>query len=388
MSLSDSFNTAIAKRNLFKKDDRLIVAASGGLDSTVLCELCRQNNFHFEIAHCNFQLRGPESDRDETFTRELANKYNVPFHIIKFDTAAYATTQKISIQEAARKLRYDWFRSLTQPGSALILTAHHADDNSETILMNFTRGTGLQGLKGIPAVHDYIRRPLLDFTRKELKNFADEHRLDFVEDSSNESTKYTRNLFRHEVLPLIRQVYPAVSENLVDNARRFAEVNSLYEMMLTDLKKKLIIKKDNEIHIPILKLLSYKNRALVFEILRPYGFSEKQLDEVGKLAVSDSGKFINASEQPYRLIRHRHWFIIAPTQSAEPAAHYIIDRAGSYKFEYLTLSITTTEASQSPVSSDPATVMIDAAAAQFPLLLRKWKTGDYFYPLGMKKKKN
>ncbi|MES1159600.1 MAG: tRNA lysidine(34) synthetase TilS, partial [Bacteroidota bacterium] len=209
MDLLSSFWNFIATEHLFGEKDRLLVAVSGGMDSVVLCECCHQSGLDFVIAHCNFQLRGDESDRDETFVRQLANKYNRELLVRRMDTKAYADQHRLSIQVAARELRYNWFREITArhadpQSSALqwILTAHHLDDNIETLLMNFFKGTGIAGLRGILPRQGNVVRPLLFAGKEQLSDFAQQHQLSWVEDSSNASDKYTRNYFRHRVIPL------------------------------------------------------------------------------------------------------------------------------------------------------------------------------------------
>jgi tRNA(Ile)-lysidine synthase len=391
MKLLQQFQQAILSGNLFSAKDRLLLAVSGGIDSVVLCELCRQSGYSFTIAHCNFQLRGEESERDERFVKELGNKYDVKVWIRKFDTEKYATDRKVSMQVAARELRYEWFEYLitTEKTADHILTAHHGDDNAETVLMNFSRGTGLHGLTGIPASSGHIRRPLLEFSRKDIVDFATENKLAFVEDSSNQSSKYTRNLFRNEIIPLIEKVYPQVKENLQDNIRRFTEIEKLYQFATGELIKKLSKKKGNEVHIPVKQLLSYQNRALIFEIITAYGFTERQVDEVLKLAESDSGKYVQSPANNFRIIRHRHWFIISPVQSEESSTIVIDEKDKAVLFSLGNLELSTLPgqlpATFSTVSNKIAS--LDAKGLNFPLLLRKWKQGDYFYPLGMKKKK-
>lgn len=403
MNLLASFQKVVKEKNLFSSKDRLILAVSGGIDSVVLCELCKQAGLDFVIAHCNFQLRGGESERDELFVKQLGEKYKVQVEVKRFDTEKYASENKISIQEAARELRYGWFRELIGnrqqakgkngnyqlPIANWLLTAHHADDNIETVLMNFFRGTGLHGLTGIPAKGDallsFVRRPMLDFSREEIVQFAKEYQLDFVEDSSNQSIKYTRNFFRHEIIPAISKVYPRVKENLESNIGRFKEIEKLYQLSVGEIKKKLYKGKNNEVHIPVRQLMGFNSRALIYEIISAFGFSEKQVDEVVKLSESDSGKYIQSAT--FRIIRHRHWFIVSPVV-AEHSENIIIEEATGNvqwaigKLEFKKMSIANC---QLPTANSVA--CLDAKEITFPLLLRKWKTGDYFYPLGMKKKK-
>src|SRR4030095_14880734 len=210
---------------------------------------------------------------------------------------------------------------------------HHANDNVETVLMNFCRGTWLHGLTGIPVSYGNIRRPLLAFTKDELMLFAKENKLEFVEDSSNLSSKYTRNLFRNEIIPAISQVYPQVNENLNDNINRFKEIEKLFKLAVAAIKKKLLKQKGSEWHIPVKQLIGYHNRALIYEIISDFGFTEKQIDEVIKLAESDSGKYIDSPASDYRIIRHRHWFIISPVNSLESGMIIIEEKDKTIIFE-------------------------------------------------------
>jgi tRNA(Ile)-lysidine synthase len=392
MSLLEKFKATVREKNLFTTGDHLLLAVSGGVDSVVLCELCHQAGFPFSIAHCNFQLRGAESDRDETLVTNLSQKYGVEVLVKRFETEAYAIEQKLSIQEAARELRYDWFRDLIDKTShedpfSHLLTAHHADDNNETLLMNFFRGTGLHGLTGIPEINGNIRRPLLSFTKEELMNFAREYQLPFAEDSSNQSSKYTRNFFRNELIPSISKVFPQVNQNLQDNISRLKETEKLYQYAVNDLKKKLCRYKGTEVHIPVKQLLQVNSKALIYEIIREYGFGEKQVEELIKLTASDSGKYMDAPGGGYRIIKHRHWLIISPAPSlmTTTIAVNITDDTILFESGELKLKPSDHNGQLPPAALNEA--WLDSRQLTYPLILRKWKTGDYFYPLGMKKKK-
>ena len=414
MNLLQRYQEFIKKGHLFLPTDKLLLAVSGGVDSVVLCELCKQAGYDFMIVHCNFQLRGEESVRDEKFVNELGEKYKVEVKVKKFDTEKFTEENKLSIQEAARDLRYKWFFYLwqsetlgnnintiekdntpgwhTQATRSFVLTAHHADDNIETLLMNFFRGTGLHGLTGIPisgpsTALAYIKRPLLSFSKKELIEFANENKLEFVEDSSNLTTKYTRNLFRHEIIPAISKVYPQVNENLTDNISRFKEIEKLYKIAVSDIKRKLVKEKGTEWHIPVKQLMVYNNRALIYEIIADFGFTEKQIDEVIKLAESDSGKYLDSPTFNYRLIKHRHWFIISPINSAESKIMIIEEKDKGVPFEEGVIEVEKLKTTNHQPQTSSNIACLDSKEINFPLILRKWKTGDYFYPLGMKKKK-
>ena len=413
MNLLQRFQDFIKQNNLFLPKDKLLLAVSGGVDSVSLCELCKQAGYDFSIAHCNFRLRDKESERDKEFVAALAKNYGVEFFLDEFDTEQYAEKNKISIQEAARELRYSWFAELIGnrqyamgkeklstgdndcqlPIANCLLTAHHADDNIETLLMNFCRGTGLNGLTGIP-VHPSSKlcRPLIGFWKEELIEFAKQNKLRFVEDSSNASSKYARNLFRNEIIPLITKVYPQARENLLDNINRFKEIKELYNLSVKEFKRKLLKAKGNEIHIPIKQLMGYKNRAIIFEIISDFGFTEKHIDEVIKLAESENGKYIQSPGSSSRIIKFRNWLIISNDQPSvsdtiviEKDVKNVQCSPDSYREFNLQFSIS--EASGIKLQTSSSIASLDSDLISFPLVLRKWKQGDYFYPLGMKKKK-
>jgi len=386
MDLLQQFKKHIQTGNLFHEKDKLLLAVSGGVDSVVLCELCRQAGYDFAIAHCNFQLRDADSERDEKFVSELANKYKVDFHVVRFDTKDFAKERKISTQEAARELRYGWFEEIRKKnGYQYILIAHHADDNIETVLMNFFRGTGIKGIRGIETKHGFIVRPLLFAHRSELEEFLQANKLDFVADYTNQQDDYTRNYFRNQVIPFIEKTFPEVNENILSNISRFREVELLYQQAVDQHKKKLMENKGNEIHIPVLKLKKAEPlHSIVYEIIKEYGFSSSQTDEVITLLDSESGKYVPSSS--HRIIKNRKWLIIAPND-AEKTDIIIIDGPGNWQFATGNLQIETTPTVNHQRSTDNSLACLDADEIKFPLLLRKWKQGDYFYPLGMKKKK-
>lgn len=384
MQLLEAFKDFVKREALFAPTESLLVAVSGGLDSVVLCELCLRAGYDFTMAHANFQLRGEESRRDELFVRGLGEKYGKPVLVQHFDTARYAEDNKCSIQVAARELRYNWFNELH---TGAILTAHHQDDNIETLLMNFFKGTGVAGLRAILPRQGKIVRPLLFATREMLHQWAMQEQLAWVEDSSNASDKYTRNFFRHQILPLIEGVYPGVRQNLGDNILRFREIETLYQEAIAGHKKKLLVQKGEEVHIPVLKLKKSRPlHTLIYEIIHPLGFSPRQVPEVVGLLDSSSGKYIASGT--HRILKDRSWLIISPLVPT-PADNILIEApegvvsyaGGELRFQLLEGTGT------DKASADATEAWLDASAIQFPLLLRKWRPGDYFYPLGMRKKK-
>ena len=402
MNLLKEFEQYIKQQNLFNTKDKLLLAVSGGVDSVVLCELCRRAGFDFFIAHCNFQLRAAESERDENFVRELGKKYAVEVFVKKFDTEKYAADNKCSIQVAARELRYAWFDEILndvknnfvsktgkQPATVVwLLTAHHANDNIETLLLNFFKGTGISGLHGILPKQKNICRPLLFAKKETLLAFANENQLPFVEDSSNASNKYARNYFRNELIPGLQKVFPQVEENLLDNIERFSEIEVAYLQFINQQKKGLMENKGNEVHIPVLKLLKAKPlKSIVFEIIKDFGFTAHQTGEVIGLLTSESGKYIPSAS--HRIIKNRNWLIISPYKSTEAINILVEETSKKIKFQPGTISfdIITSDKFSGHIQTANYIAQLDAGEIKFPLLLRKWKAGDYFYPLGMNRKK-
>ncbi len=405
----EKFTAYIKKENLFNPAGHLLLAVSGGVDSVALCELCSMAGYTFSIAHCNFRLRGTDSDRDEAFVRSLAKKYGVEIFVKGFDTADIAKASKKSIEETARDLRYEWFHQLIEdsknfnspniqhPTSNLqhefsyIVTAHHADDNMETVMMNFFRGTGIRGLHGIQPIVGRVVRPLLYIRRAELEAFVEEKGLEFVTDHTNAENIYTRNFFRNEVIPLVQSHFPEASENLIRNIQRFSEAEILYNQAIELYKRKLLEIKGNEVHISVLKLAKQSPlQTILFELIRDYGFTAHQTDMVLGLLNSESGKYVQSAT--HRIIRNRKWLIIVPNQQ-ELQQHLLIESADTeLSFAGGTLT-TKTIFFSAPAGADQLkqqdahTALVDQASISFPLLLRPWKPGDYFYPLGMNKKK-
>lgn len=391
MNLTQQFQDYIRSQKLFVQSDRLLLAVSGGVDSVVLCELCRQAGFDFSIAHCNFKLRAEESDADEIFVQALAQHYQVPFFVKKFDTHDYCEANNLGTQEAARILRYDWFKELLAQmkqgtnKACWLLTAHHADDNTETILMNFFKGAGIAGLKGILPKAGVIVRPLLFAKKETLLSFAHSQGLAFREDASNATDHYTRNFFRHNIIPLLQNIYPQATENLQANASRFRDIQVIYDEAIKKTTEKLVVKQKGTVHIPVLKLLNTGAwRTVLWEILKPCHFSAQQAEAAAKLVDSDSGKFVQSAT--HRLLRNRRWLILSPLQDAQDEIIVIEEAAQEIHFAGGSISMLAKSAPP-PINPDASLACLDRRAIQFPLLLRKWKKGDYFYPLGMKKKK-
>ncbi len=393
-TLVQLFKKNVEKEKLFQRNDLLLLAVSGGVDSVVLCELCLQSGFHFLIAHCNFQLRGEESHRDEQFVQSLAERYGVRLFVSRFDTTDYVVRHKVSVQVAARELRYEWFEELriklsaeTQ-GTVWIVTAHHADDNVETVLMNFIKGTGVSGLRGMLPKANNIIRPLLFARKQELIDYAITRRLNHVEDSSNESEKYSRNFIRHRIFPAIQEIYPSAGANILANIERFREIEVVYDEAIEGYKKRLLEKRGDDTYISVLKLSKiHPLKAVLFEIIRAYNFSSKQIPEVTKLLYAETGKYIQSPT--HRILRDRKWLIFSLIRTnggeiilIEKGETEVFFEEGKLRFSMEQMN---QEGLQLPSVSGVA--WLNAKEIEFPLILRRWREGDYFYPLGMKKKK-
>lgn len=387
MNLAKLFQEYIRQHQLFMIKDKLLLAMSGGVDSVALCHLCKEAGFSFAIAHCNFQLRGAESDRDEKFVKSLAEKMGVVSYVKTFETEKIASQQKRGIEETARDLRYEWFYELQiENHYQYILTAHHADDNVETSVMHFFRGTGINGLRGMLPKNGKIVRPLLFARKQELLNYASLYQLDFVTDATNADEKFTRNFFRNKVLPLIESVYPAAAKNLINNTERFTDVALLYQQAIDLHKKNLIEQKGRIFQIPVLKLKkAIPLNTIVYEIISAFGFTAHQTEEVVSLLDSASGKFVNSTT--HCILKNRNWLIISPLQEMEAAVVVIDELDTDIHFGGGVLKMRSQNHVPAYYATTPLEACIDGKDITFPILLRKWKTGDYFYPLGMKKKK-
>lgn len=385
----------MATHHLFDKNTLILIALSGGKDSVVLTHLLLQLEQPVALMHCNFQLRGLESERDESFVRQWAAALKLPLHTRRFDTNSYADIHRCSIQVAARELRYAYFeeirQSLTGPGKTVrIATAHHAGDSAETLLMHLFRGTGIEGLRGIPAINGSIIRPLLWAAPREIEEYALENQLDWVEDSSNLKTHYTRNFIRHKVLPLIEEQFPQALTGINATAHKTAEATLLYQEMVTlRLKKGVKIEKG----IEKIAIAQWKKmiplRTLLWEWVKKFGFTEGQVGEVEKLFDAANGSYI--ASQTHRLLHNRGWLLMLPVQSTDHPVQMIASLPAECKLPNKgMLKISAGEPLAEniiPSALTPQDAWLDAGRLRLPLLLRPAKPGDYFYPLGMQKKK-
>ena len=365
----------------FLKDKKLLLAISGGMDSMVLVDLFQKLKFDFTLAHCNFQLRGAESDGDENFVAAYAKLNNIACFITKFDTSNYSKENKLSTQVAARNLRYNWFNEiLEQEKFDYIVTAHHADDVAETFMINLSRGTGLDGLTGIPSQNGNIIRPMLPFSRKEIENYVLENKLKWREDSSNASDKYLRNKIRHHIIPVFKEINESFLQSFQNTLEHLNQEQSLINDAVQMVYEKVVSEENQQLKINISALLHYKNhKAYLYQWLNKYGFSA--WNDVYNLIEAQSGKQIFSEK--YILLKDRDFLILSKkekTNFEEIVIHSITEKPN--------FPLKLTLCNQSDISNQMKNVIfVDENKIQFPLTIRKWKEGDYFYPTGMQGKK-
>lgn len=352
----------------------------------VLAHLCLQHGLTFSVAHCNFGLRGAEADADEQLVRDWCTANNIVFHHILFDTKKRAAELKTGTQETARVLRYEWFDMLmAEHGYARTVTAHHANDNAETMLLNLFRGTGIRGLHGIRPDNGRLLRPLLFATRAEIATYAAEAGVAYREDASNASDDYTRNSIRHNIIPAAEKLFPNAVLNMNETIGRIAEAEVLYHAAVDRTCKGLAEQRGKDIYIPILKLRKQQAmNTLLYELSAPYGFLPAQLPVINSLMAAETGRYVQSAT--HRIIRNRDFLVITANVTAETDIIPIDTLPAT--IETATHRYTITEGDRPvTVPTDATTAVLDAAKVQLPLLLRRKRTGDYMYPLGMGMKK-
>ena len=377
------FKKHITKEFPFLKDTKLLLAISGGVDSVVLFHLLHKLNYDVSLAHCNFKLRGKESDLDEEFIKNLNQISSNQIFTISFDTEKYAKEHKLSTQIAARELRYNWFQKLiTEHKFDYVLTAHHADDNLETFLIHLTRGSGLDGFTGIPKVNGNIVRPLLAFSREEILNYAKDHDIEWREDSSNASTKYIRNKIRHQVLPVLKEINPSVLDSFATTLENLQESKQIIEDSIENIASEVLKKEANFIKIDIEKIKELSNsKAYLYQLLKSYHFTE--WNDVYDLLNAQSGKQVFS--KTHRLLKDRDVLILSKIDLSNS-----IEMA--FQIEEEITEITnpihlTFEGVFEKSTENKQTIYVDKDLLKYPLILRKWEKGDYIYPLGMQGKK-
>lgn len=385
------FHKHINKNFTFLKNSKLLIAVSGGVDSVVLSHLIAQLNFEISIAHFNFRLRGKDSELDEAFVQNLANKLQADIYVTSYDTQTYASKKNLSIQMAARELRYAWFNQLIKVHDFdYVLTAHHADDNLETFLINFSRGTGLDGLTGIPEVNEQFVRPLLPFSRNQIELYAKENNLSWREDQSNAETKYLRNKIRHEIIPLLKTLNPSLLESFSHTIDHLKSSQQIISDCMKDLNQQITFVENGLIKYDIEQLKKLSNpKAYLFELLKNYGFTEWH--DVLNLLEAQPGKQVFS--KTHRLLKDRAFLILTEiSENTAPKASFKID-ASDDKISLEAYDLILKEVpnpydfTEKLSNNEKQCIYTDKSLLIFPLTVRKWQKGDYFYPLGMGGKK-
>jgi len=376
------FKKHIEHRLSFLTDKKLLIACSGGVDSVVLAHLLKESGFDIGLAHCNFFLRGSESDEDEKFVDELAKKYGIPFFSETFDTVKYAETKKLSTQMAARELRYGWFDELLKDFNYhYVLTAHHADDDLETFLINLSRGTGLRGLTGIQEVNGKLVRPLLSFSREEILRYAKANELYWREDSSNAKTDYLRNKLRHNVIPPYKESIKNALQNFRKTQRNLRGSRALVDDYITLIYNLVMTEVGEDYEINIQKISELPNtQELLYELLHPFGFSA--WDDISELLTAQTGKQVFSPT--HRLVKDRDVLLLNAVAADSSIGELNISEGTSEIKSPIELQF---ESAEHFEITNANTVFVDKEGLYYPLLLRRWNDGDVFQPFGMKGKK-
>jgi tRNA(Ile)-lysidine synthase len=371
----------IAQNFSFLNGKRLLLATSGGLDSMVMVDLFKKLDFDFAIAHCNFQLRGLESFGDQNFVQNYADTNGINLFLTQFDTEAFAKDYKLSTQVAARELRYSWFYELLENEKFdYILTAHHADDNLETFLINLVRGTGLDGLTGIPAQNENVIRPLLIFSRSEIETYAKENAIDWREDSSNASDKYLRNKIRHNLVPILKELNTDFLSSFYKTQSYLQESKVMTEDASILVYQQVAKEKGEDIHFDLNQLKKLPNyKSYLYQWLVDFGFSA--WDDIYDLVESQSGKQVFSNE--FRLLKNRNFLVLSPINVTNEAEEYFIDQNQKDVKVPLNLSFSKVEAISTVLNT---TIFVDEDKLEFPLVLRRWVEGAIFQPFGMQGK--
>jgi tRNA(Ile)-lysidine synthase len=381
------FKKFIYENRLVKPGDRVLLAVSGGIDSMVMSDLFLRSGFETGIAHCNFSLRGDESDKDEEMVLEYATENNIPFYTIRFDTKAYSKTNGISIEMAARDLRFKWFKKIQAENNySSVAVAHNMNDNIETLLINLTRGTGLTGMSGMRPSHDGIIRPLLFATRQDIINYRDKYNIKFREDRSNAEIIFIRNKIRHQIIPVLKEINPSIETTLNDTAKRFTGINQIVSEYITGLRK-AVSEQKGEITVFNINLLkkNTENKTVIFELFKPFGINNLQLNDLIKVIEGKTGGQISSAS--HRIIKNRKELIISVERNAGETTWTIKDITGFHKIPCIASAKYHSFSGNEKIPPDPCIAYIDSRKIAFPFVIRKWKAGDYFYPLGMNQKK-
>lgn len=381
------FLSYIESNHLVNKDDYVLLAVSGGIDSMVMTDLFVRAGISIGIAHCNFTLRGEESEKDEMLVRNHAEKHNLPFFSVRFDTESYSREKGISIQMAARELRYNWFEEIREnKGFSSVAVAHNLNDSIETFLINLIRGTGIAGLTGIRKSRGKIIRPLLFASRQSIMDYCRDNNIIYREDRSNSEIKYLRNKIRHLILPLLTDLNPSIETTLNETADRLSDINEILSVFIAEKKEEIFTKSGDTFIAELGKLNEFaSNKTMLFELFRPFGLTPGELNDLIKLIKGKTGSRLITGT--HRIIRNRHEIILGDLSDNKEdiVTANNISELRKYPLIESVRVLRITEKFRIP--SGQETACLDYGKISYPLRFRNWYHGDYFFPLGMKHKK-
>ena len=379
----DQLEKYIEEKKLCGSGDRLILAVSGGIDSVAMAHLFSTTKFTCALAHCNFQLRGEDSEADETFVRSLGESLEMMVYVNRFDVEEITQEKGISVQMAARELRYTWFEKLlTEESFDWVATAHNKNDSVESFFLNLSRGTGIRGLVGIPPTNGQIIRPLLFASRQDIIDYSNLNNLEFRLDASNVETKYRRNKIRHDVIPVMEQINQSFVETMSMNMSRLKEVHGIFKDLVETTRRELFKEESGRITIDIGKLSSLSpRRTWFYELFSPFGFTRSQCKGIENIMVAKSGK--QSISVTHQLFKDREKLILIASTQKEFERYYLDGPENSSSLPFpMDMEIMDRSELQN-IPTHRMIACIDFDKIQFPLTIRHWTHGDYFYPLGM-----
>lgn len=378
----DKFDAYIEEHKLCRKSDHLLLAVSGGVDSLVMTDLFYKTGYSFTILHCNFKLRGKASDEDERFVIKVAESYRAKIKTTSFNTSEYASKNKLSIQVAARELRYNWFKTfLDKKEGDKLATAHHLNDQLETVIYHLSKGSGIEGISGIPVIQEKVIRPLLDISREEIMAYALENNLEWREDVSNESVKYRRNFIRHKIVPLLEEINPSLINTFQRTSKRLQEAEEIIKIYVNKLKKQHLNKEKD--HFLVKKdLLKNQNATFIHLFFKSFGINYSQAEEIGAYLLTDQSGGIFITDDYTLNIDRQDIFI---SKSANEIPEFLVPEAFEGREHNFFFKIK--DADEVTIDKSPVMAYLDYSKLRFPLKIRKWKEGDKFQPLGMKGQK-
>ncbi|MEI6313175.1 MAG: tRNA lysidine(34) synthetase TilS [Bacteroidota bacterium] len=379
----------IEEKKLFLKKDKLLVAVSGGIDSIVLLHILHHLHYSIQVAHVNFQLRGEESNADESFVKQVCEKLQIPFHTKRVDVKTFALENKGSTQMLARQLRYDWFQELVQEHQLnYIVVAHHANDQSETILQHISKGAGIAGLRGMLPKQNKIVRPFLCIDKNNIQYLAEQLKLKYREDSSNASDKYERNQIRHQVVPVLETINPNLHQSIFHTTHYLNGVEMIYQSYIQKRLNKLVIRIGEQSYKAAAKSFAHDGFGLnlLFEWLHPYGFNSEQLNDIyTHVKLGSSGK--KFSNIFYQVFVDRKFLFLEAIEAKVVVYKMVNEIPYQSTINQKNIEIKYTDKSSVSFDKKNLAIFLDAEDIQFPITIRHWQEGDYMYPLGMLMKK-